>query len=94
VRDEHEAFAVVDTAGAPDPVSGLHANGHLSQLGACAHPDWQRIVRDGGPPSGVAAVSAAEGPLVKVHAYLHCVSLPLVSKRYHHARQCHIQAVT
>ena len=59
VRDEHEAFAVVDTAGAPDPVTGLHANGHLSQLGACAHPDWQRIVRDGGPPSGLAAVSAA-----------------------------------
>src|SRR5664279_5267426 len=60
VRDEHEAFAVVDTAGAPDPVTGLHANGHLSQLG-------HALIRTGSVLCATAGLGAAlqqEAPVV------------------------------
>src|ERR1019366_10615367 len=52
VRDEHEAFAVVDTAGTTDPATGLHANGHLSQLG-------HALIRTGSVLCATAGLGAA-----------------------------------
>ena len=52
VRDEHEAFAVVDTASTTDPATGLHANGHLSQLG-------HALIRTGSVLCATAGLGAA-----------------------------------